>query len=649
MSSRRRKPHGYLSLDNLIMEGSRHPSGLLLPPEALGDAPPLAQRLTRLSALPVELRPAQPDLIVPASAVPQPSEMVLVTPTATDLELPTPSLTDARELIAEVPFESAMLLLSLIAAELHHHPNDRDRQRLLARELYRGRLLERVERFVASDRQHVFFDPRHVSALQRLLVAYAAPDGAGGGLSDAEVDRVVGALLAVASTLPHGDPPEQEPSQEPDWTGWAAYTARAGAWYSEPYILEGLARAHSLYAAVHRSEAVAEHAARCDLDAWMAEDYGLSVEQQLAGGLACAVLARALDADLGIRERAVHVEPGFLCQGALAAHEDEIVRLISATRAELAALLRADSEDPMRIAWDHTVFEQRPFLRLYDGTMRLISPRALVAWLTRGMHHRALQAAKRRKHPNKPDRSMSSIFLTYAGALGEESVRQLTSRAMRTATRAGVVHAHGEHSYRIGKRRIDSPDLALDFGPDLVLIEVYSGRIALRARAGQGPELLRRAIDKATTDKLGELAARIHELLEGQLTYAEVELTAVRCIWPVLVLAGDPVFQTPMLWNYLRKSTPESFLEDPRVRRPVICHLDDLEPLFALVEQGHHLPELLSEYVTSLHAEMPPRNWICWRFGVPLRPAYIDEQYHDAMANARQVLFSSAFELQPPD
>ena len=458
----------------------------------------------------------------------------------------------------------------------------------------------------------------------------------------------MGALLGMAAVLPQLEPPEGSdvaaadlvPGQI-DWPGWASFTVRAGAWYDTPYVAEAIARAHAQYVDVHLSAEVAEHAARCDVEAWLVQDMGLTLAQQLAGALACAITARVLAPTAPIAERAVHVEPGFLSEGAMAEAESQLCATISATRQELAAMLEAGGQDAVRIAWDHTVFERRPFLRLPDGSMRLVSSRGLVSWMTRGVHHRALQAAERRPHPRKPGQSMSLIYLGYAGALGEEAVRRLLRASHEVAERAGAVRLHGEHSYKIGKKRLDSPDAALDYGTDLVLVEVYSGRIALAARASADGALMLDAINKATSAKLIEMAARTGELLDEKLTYDGLQLGAVRRIWPLLVLAGDPIMQTPALWAYLRQTAPEAFSADARVQRTVIADLDDLEPMLAQVERGTPLPDLLAAFSASAYAELPPRNWMHAHLPGSLRrrPAYVRHEYVAAGRMAAGALY----------
>jgi hypothetical protein len=629
-----------------VVPDVRHSSGLWLPPGYTDGT--RQQRIARPSPeLPAELRPPLPDLLLPMSAMPTADEMIFCAPSLEYLGFPSATLGDILELVSDLPFAPAMLTLSVLSAELHHHPRDRARHLRLASDLYTGVVWDGVRGFVEASPSHVGFDLRHVTTLQRLLVRHAAPDRSRHDALDfASAMRLGGALLAISSALPHGDPSPHDPATPADWAAWARFTTLIGAWHDAPDIGEAVARAHALYADVHAGVA-REARGWCDIDAWMIETYGLTMTEQLAGALACAAVVRALDRDADPGERFMHVEPGFLRDGAFKDKEDAIVRLLSATREELAELTADGDDDAARLAWDHTAFEQRPFLRAPDGTLRLISPRALVSWMTRGMHYRALRAAEERSHPRKSGRSMSTIYLSYAGDLGEEAVRRLVAGSLRMQERLGIVRLHGEHDYRIGKRRLSSPDLLLDYGEDLVISEVFSGRISRDARTSLDAELLRKALDKGTTVKLSELAARTRELLAGELTYNGVDLARVRRIWPVVVLVGDPILQTPALWHYLRHAVPEAFIDDARVQLPFILDLDDLEPLLALVEgDGHTLPGLLADLAVSPYAELPPRNWVHSTFGgIPCRPRYVEEQLRAAMRLAGTALFPGSERL----
>jgi hypothetical protein len=581
--------------------------------------------------------------------MPQPDDMVMCPPTPEELGLPSATLGDVIELVSELPFELAMLALSRLAAELHHHPHDRDYHLLLAAELYRGQVWPRFEAFVRSSPTHLGFDPRHVAALQRLVVLHAASDPpTDRSLTAAEIRRLGGALLGVASALPGGEPPARDPETAEDWAAWARYTTLIGAWHHEPDTVEAFARAHSWYVDVHGDpEFTPKAKQRCDVDAWMLETYGLTVGEQLAGGLACAAITLALDSDATWQQRLRHIEPGFLRHSALADKETKLFELIAASRDELAELIEKPKDDPARIAWDHTVFEQRPLLRAADGRLLLMSPRGLLSWMTRGIHQRALAAAQKRPHPKKKDETMARIYLGYAPLLGEESVRRLIRRSLETQVRSGIVRVHGEHDYKIGKEPRRSPDAMLDYGADIVAVEIFSGRISREARSTLDETLLRQALDRATTDKLNELADRLRELLAGELIYPDHDLAATRRIWPVLVLAGDPILQTPALWHYLRHTAPEAFIDDPRVRRPTIANLDDLEPLLALVqEEGFLLPELLRDIMASPFSQLPPRNWLHATFGGIKRPArYVEEQASAAVRLAGRLHFPDSKRL----
>lgn len=358
--------------------------------------------------------------------------------------------------------------------------------------------------------------------------------------------------------------------------------------------------------------------------------YGLDLAAQLGVGLACAAITKAIDYDAQPNERAVHVAPRFLSAGRLADREAAGLTLISATREQLQDALRASGEQPEQIAWEHSVLERYPLLRLPGPRYRLLSPRALVSWMTRGMHYRLLAAAGHGLGDAEARRARSR-FLTFAGALGEQYVLRLVRRSLLNADAAGAVRVHGEVEFHVGRDRRDGPDVAIASGPDLVLIEVYSGRMSLQARTDASSAALEDFVERAVAGKLTELSDRINDLLAGHLGYDEIDLAIVRQIWPMLVLAGDTIAPTPLLWGHLRSSCPGCFVDDARVQRPIICDLDDLESLLALAEEGSHLPELLSQFLRSGAKDFPPRNWVSQAYGHERRPSYVVAQFERAM------------------
>ena len=210
----------------LIIPETPSPSGLYLPPSPRD----LVAAGAGDSDLPPELRPRPPALLLPMSGVPRPEDMLRCAPTPQDLDLPVPDLDEIVGLVADVPFQPAMLLASTLAAEVYHHGRDANYQLSLAAEIYPTRLHRKVEAFVREDPSHLVFDLRHILALQRLLISHAADDpDPPRGLSE-EVRLVGAALLGLASALPLDGPPPAADDVAPAWPAWTRFFAQMAAW-----------------------------------------------------------------------------------------------------------------------------------------------------------------------------------------------------------------------------------------------------------------------------------------------------------------------------------------------------------------------------------------------------------------------------------
>ena len=122
-----------------------------------------------------------------------------------------------------------------------------------------------------------------------------------------------------------------------------------------------------------------------------------------------------------------------------------------------------------------------------------------------------------------------------------------------------------------------------------------------------------------------------------------------KTIWPIVVLAGDTVPPTPVLWDWLRQELNGRIdvNADPRIRRPLVIDLDDLEPLLALVEQGESLFGLLGRFLASNLSEFPMRNWIAREFTLTGegRPRYVVEQWKLAGTAGGSVLYPGSEKL----
>jgi hypothetical protein len=534
------------------------------------------------------------------------------------------------EPVQGLPFQAAMSYLSVLATGLYHARRETHLHLRLAHEAFGdGPVFKLIQRWLAAGPDRLVFDQRHLTVLQRLLVEYARETSAE-MLSDHERAVLLYCLVAIGDVLPEWSPPDLDENGDYDTSAWTIYAVQRGAYYNTPELYEGIVRAHTTLVQIAREPDLAGHHQYCPLERWASEDCGASLSDQLASGFALAVGTRILDPRLALADRGVTVSPGFLRDTPFAARESEIFTAVSATRQQLQdAFAKAGGSDE-HLAWDHAPFDQHPFLRRSDGTLALISPTSLAAWMSSGLYFRMLDAASEHKQARR--------FTAFNGVLAERYTHRLIATSHDAGPHSAVVS--GDQPYRIGRRELRSPDVAVALPPDLVLFEVYSGRIPREARVAASVETMQAALEKMILEKLTELQGRIADLLDGRFRVPGVgELESIR-IWPVVLLAGDAVFQAPMLWRWIAQRLRPGALRDPRVRPPTVCSLDDLEPLLVLVQRGETLPQLLAEFQDSPHATLPPRNWIAATRPLYLhdRPQYVEQQYREIMDGARRRL-----------
>lgn len=529
--------------------------------------------------------------------------------------------------IRGLPAQASMSYLSVLATGLYHARRETHLHLRLAHEAFgEGPVLELIQRFLAGGPDRLVFDERHLTVLQRLLIEHAQENSAE-ILSDHERAVLLFCLLAIGDVLPEWSPPDLDENGDYDTTAWTIYGVQRGAYYNTPELYESIVRAHTMLVEIAGEPDLADHHQHCPLKRWASEHSGASLSDQLAFGFALAVGTQILDPRLTLQQRTVVVSPGFLRDTPFAARESEIFAAVSATRQELQdAFARAGAGDE-HLAWDHAPFDQHPFLRRPDGALALISPTSLAAWMSNGLYFRMLDTARKTKHLRK--------FTAFNGILAERYTHRLIAASHEANPHEAVVST--EISYKINRREFFSPDIAVAQPPDLVLFEVYSGRIPREARVAASAETVQAALQKMILNKLTELQNRITDLLDEHFMIpGACELEHIK-IWPVVLLAGEAVFQTPMLWRWIVQRLPPGALRDPRVRPPIVCSLDDLDPLLVLVERGEPLPQLLAEFHHSLHATLPPRNWIAATRPLHLsdRPRYVEAQYRQIMDDTR--------------
>jgi hypothetical protein len=568
-----------------------------------------------------------------------------------ELGLPGMHLEAVVEMVASLPFEASMNYLGPVAAGLHHARHDQRLQLRLAEQILGdGPLLHAIQRFVSTSADRLVFDERYLTALQRLLVEHASSDPAE-LLSEHDRAVVLTSLLAMGDVLPDWSPPEPEQDGGYDVASWATYTVQRGAYYNTPYVLEAIVRNATMLIDIANEPDLASHRAVCPLDDWATDEAGgATLTDQIALGIALAIGSQALDPSKTLADRVKSLSAGYVEHTGLSAQSKDIFRAISADRAELRSMFAKAGRGPEHLAWDHAPFEQRPFLRRSDGALVLISPSALVSWLGRGLYFRILDAANARPHPTSSHRRLGPDFLKFTGVLGERFTFRLIERSHQHAIKTGKVVVSGNQLYHKGNQEILSPDVAVAQPPHLVLFEVFSGRIPRAARVGGTPELVGKALRKMVLEKLDQLQKRTGDILDGRVTIPGVVRGLRLQIWPVIILAGEGVLQTPILWRWIHDQLPDGAFLDERVRPPTIGDLDDLDPLLVLVERGHTLPSLLEDFQSSQHAEFSPRNWVAATQGLfeHERPAYVHSQFENTMREVHGRLFPGSQRFTAP-
>jgi len=239
------------------------------------------------------------------------------------------------------------------------------------------------------------------------------------------------------------------------------------------------------------------------------------------------------------------------------------------------------------------------------------------------------------------NKTLLTTFTGFVGALSEAYVVRVTREALSGNEPDGRANVHGDVEYVVDGDAKRSPDIAIDEGEDLVLVEVFSGRLPRLARVLADERRISDALGKAIIDKLVQLSRATADVLAGHVPYPNLDLGPVRRVWPVLVLAGGGIVQLPVLWRYVERHLGDRAFVDERIAARTIVTLDDYEPLVAIAEERRSpLSGLLADYHASRFRELPPRNWVRVahpREG-PMRPQWVQGCYKAAADEMKQQL-----------
>jgi len=503
--------------------------------------------------------------------------------------LPVSDLPTQINRLTRVSFESAAFYISGMSLAIDVAPYDRSGQESIANDVITDpEIAAGIIRALREGRGSVVFAPQHLSALARLAAKHADPYEPA-RLDVNELKALERALLGCSALAMSSS--ELLTGEHVEPFDAVAFLVQSGAYYVQEPLLEALQRANWLYEHLAASEEARRHPDWRDLNESAVAASGLDVRQQLAVGFAALATARVLDASgPGIGIGLLSKDWADDLAGRLGVPVDRVLDLISADqswyRSEFEAIESqySLSADVAAAGWITSPFESRPFARLRDGRLVLWSPRALISWLTEGFYYRQL------KHASETDDHRG--WSGFNGALVETYARQIVEEVLPASKPAGGGRALGPVTYKSPKGEIESPDIALDYGQDLVFIEVRSGKLRLDTRLTGDPRLVERDLKTLIVDKATQLSRRIDDFEGGRFGLERVHHEDVVRIWPVVVTGASFLIAEPV-YDWLMDELGDN-LKQPRVQALTVLDITDFEQFCGLIEAGHAAPDLLT-------------------------------------------------------
>lgn len=541
---------------------------------------------------------------------PEPSELdqlgVLLVEEQLGLE-PT-SIEQLRRLVAHLPFEPCISLLSILAGKVEGTLNSADAQMAVAEEFFGPtEIVDRYRKLMASQPGARIFGPQSLYTLMRLLVeeAYDAPITQ--PLTEDERVLLLSSVVASNSVIEARTDAGVGPGQE----DLLAYELQIGTYYQRAPWMEEMVRHAELYRLAAEDEALMRSPDVVPVQEWL-ERSGLTAHQQFLVGFGLSSLSNAWDPDQ--HPHVPQARATTFLERAVPGKETKALEVISSGRANLQTAFADLRAEGKRLIWELRPFNTWPFLRLQgDGGLLLLGRPWMVNWLGEGFHYRAMRVAQSEDRAAEGRSDHVQRYTAYAGQVFEEYCLRAASDALLEP--ALVL---GEQSYGKGDGQKTS-DVAVLIGDDLVLFEANARRVRAEPLISGDPLDATNELTMLIVKKIDQLGVSVAALLDGTASLPGVDMSPVKRIFPVVLAAGH-VWQTSNLWAYLHRALDPAkcaSFEDPRVQPLQLLDPSDYELLLALGVNGTNIADALGHKSSGPYRH---RDFAVWLHRDPLAP-----------------------------
>jgi hypothetical protein len=545
-------------------------------------------------------------------------------------------LPEIQHIVQQVPRERWLLTISELQARLWAIQVNRDKHFELAAEVFSSTPAWRgIKAFLQNGRgARVAFSEQGLTLLQWLVIVSGVDTPVEVSPESEEAQLRMG-LLAIAS---HIDVKEDLISGE-DPDDWLYYLTQNFAFNAKPFLSNAIGRTWQIFGRLARELGEKDVPSFAPIHNWFAEDFQISLEQQLALGFGLlAHLGIADGEENGGRHRTVVRQTLWddLCNRlGLNEEQQRIARdLISAPLSWFQD--QVGNQTVGRASWDQVPLLRRPLLRLDDDRNLLLHPRGLESWVSDGVYYRGLECARRRGPKAVSD------YTAYIGHLTEAYALEMTRSVHHEPRLPFAGKVYGDKNFGQGAH---SCDIAITYSHELALIEVSSRRFMVESRCDGDRDSLRRDLQEMASRRVGQLQRSIDAIKPLQagrqptLRYPEVDPARVARFWP-LVVTAIPLTWSPQLEQFIEEENPGALRRSDTEPLDILA-LEDLEVLLGGVEQtGRRLVDLLKakQQAGGDHADV--RRWLSRDRTAPnfARPRYLSRAYEEAFDEIQRAL-----------